>query len=92
MKYSFAVLLVAVAAAVVVVKGRVTHQLKKRDGSGTTRVLQCVAVCCSVLQCVVVCCSVLQCVAVCCKGRLRYDPYAHKVGMGWPRLVGFFKV
>jgi len=43
------------------------------------RVLQCVAVCCSVLQCVVatfhgketnesvaVCCSVLQCVAVCC--------------------------
>ena len=40
------------------------------------RVLQCIAVCCSVLQCVsvslsvlqcvVVCCSVLQCVAVCC--------------------------
>ena len=34
------------------------------------RVLQCVAVCCSVfcsvLQCVAVCCSVLQCVAVCC--------------------------
>ena len=29
-------------------------------------VLQCVAVCCSVLQCVAVCCSVLQCVAVCC--------------------------
>ena len=29
------------------------------------RVLQCVAVCCSVLQCVAVCCSVLQCVAVC---------------------------
>jgi len=26
------------------------------------RVLQCVAVCCSVLQCVAVCCSVLQCV------------------------------
>jgi len=32
-------------------------------------VLQCVAVCCSVLQCVAMCCSVLQCVAVCC---LRY--------------------
>ena len=34
------------------------------------KVLQCVAVCCSVLQCVAVCCSVccsvLQCVAVCC--------------------------
>ena len=30
------------------------------------RVLQCVAVCCSVLQCVAVCCSALQCVAVCC--------------------------
>ena len=29
------------------------------------RVLQCVAVCCSVSQCVTVCCSVLQCVAVC---------------------------
>jgi len=29
-------------------------------------VLQCVAVCCSVLQCVAVCCFVLQCVAVCC--------------------------
>ena len=28
------------------------------------RVLQCVAVCCSVLQCVAVCCSVYQCVAV----------------------------
>jgi len=28
------------------------------------RVIQCVAVCCSVLQCVAVCCSVLQCVAV----------------------------
>jgi len=27
------------------------------------RVLQCVAVCCSVPQCVAVCCSVLQCVA-----------------------------
>ena len=26
----------------------------------------CVAVCCSVLQYVAVCCSVLQCVAVCC--------------------------
>ena len=36
---------------------------------GTLRVLQFVAVCCSVLQCVecvAVCCSVLQCVAVCC--------------------------
>ena len=30
------------------------------------RVLQCVAVCCSVLLCAAVCCSVLQCVAVCC--------------------------
>ena len=30
------------------------------------RVLQCVAVCCSVLQYVAVCCSMLQCVAVCC--------------------------
>ena len=30
------------------------------------RVLQCVAVCCSVLQSVAVCCSVLQSVAVCC--------------------------
>ena len=30
------------------------------------RVLQCVAVCCSVLQCVAVSCSVLRCVAVCC--------------------------
>jgi len=30
------------------------------------RVLQCVAVCCSVLQCVAVCCSVLQCGAVFC--------------------------
>ena len=32
----------------------------------SSRVLQCVAVCCSVLQCVAACCSVLQCVAVCC--------------------------
>jgi len=36
------------------------------------RVLQCVAVCCSVCrsvsQCVAVCCSVMQCVAVCCSG------------------------
>jgi len=30
------------------------------------RVLQGVAVCCSVLQGAAVCCSVLQCVAVCC--------------------------
>ena len=30
------------------------------------RVLQCVAVCCSVLRCVAVCCSVLQCVVVRC--------------------------
>ena len=30
-----------------------------------SKVLQCVAACCSVLQCVAVCCSVLQCVAVC---------------------------
>ena len=34
--------------------------------SALQRVLQCVAVCCSVLQCVAVCCSVLQYVAVCC--------------------------
>ena len=34
----------------------------------STRMLQCVAVCCSVLQCVAVCCSVLQCVAVCPNG------------------------
>ena len=53
MKYSFDVLLVVAAAAVVVVKGRVTHQLQKRDGSGKTR---------------------------------------NKVGMGWPRLVGSFKL
>jgi len=33
-----------------------------RYGSGLGfRVLQCVAVCCSVLQCVAVCCSVIQC-------------------------------
>ena len=34
----------------------------------TERMLQCVAVCCSVLQCDTVCwcCSVLQCVAICC--------------------------
>ena len=31
------------------------------------RVLQCVAVCCSMLQCVAVCCSVLQRVAECCR-------------------------
>ena len=30
------------------------------------RVLECVAVCCSVLQCVAVYCIVLQCIAVCC--------------------------
>ena len=30
------------------------------------RMLQCVAVYCSVLQCVAVCCSVWQCIAVCC--------------------------
>ena len=30
------------------------------------RMLQCVAVCCSVLQCAAVRCSALQCVAVCC--------------------------
>ena len=35
-------------------------------GGHEMRMLQCVAVCCSVLQCVAVCCSVLQCVAVCC--------------------------
>jgi len=31
-----------------------------------SRLLHCVAVCCSVLQCVAVCCSVLQRVAACC--------------------------
>jgi len=30
------------------------------------RVLQRIAVCCSVLQCVAVCCSALQCIAACC--------------------------
>jgi len=30
------------------------------------RVLQCVAVCCSMLQYVAVCCTVLHCVALCC--------------------------
>ena len=35
--------------------------MTKRD-----RMLQCVAVCCSVLQCIAVYCSVLQCIAVCC--------------------------
>ena len=41
---------------------------KNRESTGRLRlrVLQRVAVCCSVLQCVAVCCSVLQCVAVCC--------------------------
>jgi len=32
--------------------------------ANTSRMNECVAVCCSVLQCVAVCCSVLQCVAV----------------------------
>ena len=31
-----------------------------------SRVLQCLAVSCSVVWCVAVCCSVLQCDAVCC--------------------------
>jgi len=34
--------------------------------SQSARVLQCVAVCCSMWQCVAVCCNALQCVAVCC--------------------------
>jgi len=34
------------------------------EKNGQVRVLQCVAVCCSVLQCVAVCCIVLQCVPV----------------------------
>jgi len=43
-----------------------------RQLTGSLRVLQCVAVCCSVLQAAnsqahSVCCSVLQCVAVCCR-------------------------
>ena len=37
------------------------------------RMLQCVAVCCSVLQCVAVCCGVLHCVAVCCSVIQRWD-------------------
>jgi len=37
----------------------------------TPRVLQCVAVYCSVLQCVAVCCRVLQCVAVCWRDKPR---------------------
>ena len=46
-------------------KGRATVRDISRH---TERMLQCVAVCCSVLQCVAVCCSVLvlQCIAVCC--------------------------
>jgi len=40
--------------------------LRERNSAQYMRVLQCVAVCCSVLQCVAVCCSALQCVAVCC--------------------------
>ena len=47
------------------------------------RVLQCVAVCCSVLPCVAICCSerkvprVLQCIAMCCSERKvpRVSPY-----------------
>jgi len=35
-----------------------------RAPSETSRVVWCVAVCCSVLQCVAVCCDVLRCVAV----------------------------
>ena len=35
------------------------------------RMLQCVAVCCSVLQCIAVCCSVLQCVV----SVLQYDAF-----------------
>jgi len=34
--------------------------------SQKARVLQCVAVCCSVLQCVAVCRIVLYCVVLCC--------------------------
>ena len=45
-------------------RGTLTPTMRSRKG--LHRVLQCVAVCCSVLQCVAVCCSVLQCVAVCC--------------------------
>ena len=44
-------------------RGTLTPTMRSRKG--LHRVLQCVAVCCSVLQCVAVCCSVLQCVAVC---------------------------
>jgi len=40
---------------------------------GKNRVLQCVAVCCSVLQFVAVCCSLLQSVAVCCRVQTFYD-------------------
>jgi len=37
---------------------------KLADEAYLDKLLQCVAVCCSVLQCVAVCCSVLQCVSV----------------------------
>jgi len=44
-----------------------------------SRVLQCVAVCCSGLQCVAVCCSVLQCVAVCCSALCPLTAFARLV-------------
>jgi len=46
----------------------VMARLKRLDiaHNALVRVLQCVAMCCSVLQCAAVCCSVLQCAAVCC--------------------------
>jgi len=48
--------------------------------SALMRVLQCVAVCCSVLQCVAVCCSVQQhlCVCVCARVRVRVCKYKCK--------------
>jgi len=45
---------------------RHTLNLARSSTSHLSRVLQCVAVCCSMLQSVAVCCSVLQCVAVHC--------------------------
>jgi len=38
-----------------------------------SRVLQCIAVCCSVLQCIAVCCSVLHGVPLCCSVLLWQD-------------------
>ena len=50
---------------------RESHPSRERD---MFKVLQCVAVCCSVLQCVAVCCSVLQC-KQCLSNAHRSDAY-----------------